>query len=461
MVRSFLIGILLAAALATAACSFSKPPTPSRPISMAETSTLAITPGIHVLASVPMPRGFAPTPARPPMWLQSGTELGVVGTLEGHVVVLGFSGQAWHNQRVIAAETGPDAAEPGNIVDAAASPDGMTFATAVALPSEKRLDIVLRDLIASGPGHPITSFDGVYDLVDMHWLTNSTIAIALRPKPEPPPSEAPPLTPSASEEAPPPPPPPKPTAGLQLLVITGAGSVAPFALPCVMSRLQWSPNGIYAVGMGDQSAPPIIVDRRKSTCTAFRASPPVRVIGWEPGEENAFLFVQPVDGGKSRGVFEHDIVSGKDRLIAVSSGAASYIGNGPILAFGNQKLTWKMVEQDPLTPTIAELATFDPDKPEIDVTQLGFRTVASMIADSTMIYTRATNRVLIETYEPAAPVAMRKLIIYEAHSDSAFQVAFGPARGIVEASWSPRGHWLALLDGAASGSMLTVISPPG
>src|SRR5581483_6570124 len=165
MVRSVLIGILLAAAIASAACSSSKPPTQSRPISIAVTSTLAITTGIHVLASIPMPRGMAPIEGLPPMWLQNGTEIGIAGTLNGHVVVIGLSGQGWRNQRVIAAETGPDAAEPGSIVDAAASPNGMTFATAVAIPSEKRLDIVLRDLIATGPGHPITSFDGLYDLV--------------------------------------------------------------------------------------------------------------------------------------------------------------------------------------------------------------------------------------------------------------------------------------------------------
>src|SRR5208282_3284110 len=97
----------------------------------------------------------------------------------------------------------------------------------------------------------------------------------------------------------------------------------------------------------------------------LRATPPVRVLSWEPEDESAFLYVQPVTGGKSRGVFEHDISSGKDRLIAVSSGAASYVGNGPILAYGNQRLTWKLLDNAPLAPVVAELAIFDPDKPEI------------------------------------------------------------------------------------------------
>jgi hypothetical protein len=456
MVRPFLIGISLAAAIALAACSSAKPPAPSPPVSIAATSALAITNGVHVLASLPMPPGFEPIEGRPPQWLQNGTEIAVTGTIAGHVTIIGLSGQGWRNQRILAAEIGPDAAEPGTIVDAAASPDGMTFATAVAVPGERRLDIVLRDLIASGPGHAITYFDGVYDLVSMHWLSNSTLAIALRPQPEPSPT---PFTasPDAGEPVTPP---PKPSAGLQLLVVTGAGSVAPLTLPCAISALQWSPRGVYAVGMGDSTAPPTLVDRRRSTCVPLSAKAPVNVLGWEPEGENAFLFVQAVNG-KSRGVFEHDISSGKDRLIAVSSGAASYVGNGPILAFGNQKLTWKIVAQHPLEPVIAELAVFDPDKPEIDVRQLGFRTVPPMIADSVMLHTGPTDRVLLQTFEPALPVAMRKLIVYAERTDSAFQVAYGPAQGMVQASWSPRGHWIALLDGDARGSRLTIISPPG
>lgn len=456
MVRSFFIGILFATAIATAACSSAKPPTPSRPISMAGTSTLAITNGVRVMASLPMPKGFAPIEGRPPLWLQSGTEIGVIGTVDGHVLVLGLSGQGWRNERVIAAEVGPDAAEPGSILDAAASPDGMTFATAVEVPSEDRLDIVLRDLIASGPGHPITSFDGAYDLVSMHWLSNSTLAIALRPRPlrapAPPPEPA-----EGTQEIPPP---PKPSSGLQLLVVTGASSVAPLVLPCAMSIMQWSPHGVYAVGMGDQNAPPVLLDRRKSTCTPLHVAAPVQVIGWEPEREDAFLFVQMADG-KTRSVFEHDIASGKDRLIAVSSSAASYVGNGPILAFGNQKLTWKTLAINPMEAVIAELAIFDPDKPEIDLKQLGFRTVPSMIADSTMTYTHRTDRVLIQSYEPAVPLAMRKLIVYAVKTDSAFQVAFGPEKGMVLTSWSPHGHWIAILDGDINGSMLTIISPPG
>ncbi|HXW83494.1 MAG TPA: hypothetical protein VEJ86_03755, partial [Candidatus Binataceae bacterium] len=88
------------------------------------------------------------------MWLENGAEIAVAGSIDGHTTVLGLGGPGWHQQRVLAAETGSDAAEPGTIVDLAVSPDGMTLATAVVPTGADRLDIILRDLIASSPGHP-------------------------------------------------------------------------------------------------------------------------------------------------------------------------------------------------------------------------------------------------------------------------------------------------------------------
>ena len=193
----------------------------------------------------------------------------------------------------------------------------------------------------------------------------------------------------------------------------------------------------------------------------MRANPPVRVLSWEPQDESSFLYVEPVANNRTRTVFEHDLKTGVDRLVAITSGAASYVGNGPILAFGNQKLNLTMLEKDPIIAEEAELAILDPDKPEIDIKQLGFKTVAPMMAQSSMSYVHASDRALIETYAPASPESKRILIVYAVRSDSTFQVAIGPAHGLVEASWSPHGHWLAILNGDPGGSALLVISPPG
>jgi hypothetical protein len=408
------------------------------------------------VSSVILPHGFAPMAGYPPLWLENGNEIGLVGAFNGHLTVLGFSGPGWHNARVIAAETGEGSAEPGRIMDFATSPDGMTLALAVAVAGENRLDIVIRDLIATGPGHPITSFDGVYDLASMSWLNINSIAIALRPsanQPAPAPS-------SPDDSGLPPELPPKPSEGLQILVVAGPGSVVPMKLPCELGALSWSPLGAYAVSAGGSGLAPALIDRRHSTCTRLNANPPVRVLGWNPVNESSFLFVQPIPASKSVGVFEHDIQTGRDKIIAVSSGAAGYAGTGAVLALGNQKLTYKAIQATPFLPVTAELAIFDPDQPEIDIKQLGFQTVPPMLAASTLEYSKATDRAVIQTFQPANPVALRKIITYTMHADNAFQIAYGPARGVAEMSWSPKGRWIGIVDGDAAGAALTIILPP-
>jgi hypothetical protein len=459
MVRSFLI-LLLTIALFAAACSTQSPPPPSRTPRLYGTPTLAITTGIPVVATIPMPPGFEPLPGRPPLWLQNGTEIGVIGTQHGHMVVLGYSGTGWRDGRVLAAEQGDGAAEEGRILDVAASPNGITLATAVQAAGTRRLDVILRDLIATGAGRPVTSFDGTYNLASMQWLTNGTIAMELRPNPEPPPPA--PVNPAdvpAGEL--PPSTPPKPTEGLQIVVVTGPGSVAPLRLNCAVSPIQWSPQGVFGVAAGDSLAPPAIIDRARGTCVRFDSAPPVKVLGWSPVQDSEFLSLQPVPASRSAGVFSYDIKSGQSRLIAISSGAAAYTETGSILALGNQKLKWKLIERQPLAAVTAEVATFPTDESRVDIKQLGFQTVPPMLLRSTMTYAPDTERAAIETYAPAVPVPMRKIIVYALRSDDAFQIAYGPAKGVTVMSWSPKGRWLAILDGDATGSALTVVLPPG
>jgi len=458
MNRSFQILLLCAALACASGCSTAKKdaapkPPPGR---TQATATLDVTAGIHVVASVDLPRGFAPIAGHPPLWLQNGNEIGIVGSLDGHLSILGFSGPGWRNSRVIAAETGEGSAEPGRIMDLAPSPDGMTLAVAVAVAGQNRLDIVMRDLIATGPGHPIASFDGVYDLAGMSWLNADSIAIVLRPGAnQPAPAPVAPADSGLPAE-----PEPKPAEGLQILVVAGPGSVAPLKLPCALGALSWSPIGAYAVSAGGPGFAPALIDRRHSTCTRLVANAPLRVLGWNPVDESSFLFVQPIPASNSIGVFEHDIETGKDKIIAVSSGAAGYAASGAVLALGNRKLTFKMIDKNPFIPLTAELAIFDPDQPEIDIKQLGFKTVPPMLAASTMAYSKATDRAVIQTFQPANPVALRKIITYTLHADNAFQIAYGQARGVAEMSWSPKGRWIGIVDGDAAGAALTIILPP-
>src|SRR5271168_2565082 len=186
MSRSFLILMLLPALAGFSSCATkAEAPKPSAPAFVARSATLEVTDGIKVLTTVELPNGFAPVAGRAPMWLQNGAEIGVVGTEDGHTIVYGLGGPGWRTGRILAAENGPRAAEAGTIVDVAASPDGLMLATAMVTADGKRLDLITRDLISTGVGEVIASFDGQYDFASISWLNRATIALALRRHPEP------------------------------------------------------------------------------------------------------------------------------------------------------------------------------------------------------------------------------------------------------------------------------------
>jgi hypothetical protein len=461
MSKSVLIVTLALAAASLASCSTANgrksipPPLPGR------STTLEVTKGIKVLTNVEMPEGFEPIATRPPIWLQQGEEIGVIGTQAGHTIMYGLGGAAWRTGRILAAETGPAAAEKGTIEDLAANPNGLTLATAMVAPDGNRVDVIIRDLIATGPGNVIASFNGRYDSISMSWLNNATIALALRRRPEPLEAgvsgEAAKSEPTeASEE-----PPPNRADGLQLIVVTGAGSVAPLKFSCPMSALSWSTHGVYAVGQGDAGAAPVIFDRRNSTCSKFHVREPIQVLDWDPDDEGSFLYAAREAAGGTIGVFKYNIATGADNLMGVSTGASAFAGSSHTITLGNQKLTFKTAVEHPEAPLLAQLAIARPEQSAVDLKPLGFDSEPQMFAQSTMEYSRSASEVAIQTYTPSLPVAWRRIVTYSLKYDSAFILAQGPARGTVTMSWSPRGRWLAFLDGdATAGTVMTVLTPP-
>jgi hypothetical protein len=457
MSRSYFI-VILALASGLSACSTAASPKAPAPPFLSRSATLEVTNGIKVLTQVAMPDGFVPIAGRPPMWLQNGAEIGVVGTEGQHTIVYGLGGPGWRTGRVLAAETGPRAAETGTLVDIAPSPDGLTLATAMVTPDGKRLDVISRDLIATGPGQVIASFDGPYDFASLSWLNRATIALALRRHPEPP-DEAPPKSEKSDDSVYEPP--KNPADGLQLIVMTGAGSVAPLKLSCPMSALSWSEHGVYAVGQGDAGAPPVIIDRRKSTCTRFHLHEPIHVLDWSSDDEGSFLYVGPDPSHHSLGVYMYNIATGAEKLMAISSPAASFTDGGDVISLGSQKLTFRGAIEHPEQPMLAQVAISQVEQNEVDLKSLGFDTVPAMLAESTMIYSKGSDDAAMQIFAPSLPVPWRKIVTYSLRTDSAFLVAAGAARGTVTMSWSPKGRWVALLDGdRATGTVLSVLIPP-
>ncbi len=453
--------ILALAAVSVASCSTANAHKPAPAPFVGRSTTLEVTHGIKVLTNVQMPDGFAPIPTRPPIWLREGDEIGIVGTQAGHTIMYGLGGAAWRTGRILAAETGPAAAEVGTIADLAASPNGLTLATAMVAPGGNRVDVIIRDLIATGAGNVIAGFNGQYDSISMNWLNNATIALALRRHPEPLESGVSGETPKSDPDQPDVEAPPNRPDGLQLIVVTGAGSVAPVKFSCPMSALSWSAHSVYAVGQGDAGAPPVIIDRRDSTCTKFHVPVPIHVLDWDPDDEGSFLYVGPDPVRRTIGVFKYNIATGAENLIGVSTGAAAFAGSSSTIALGNQKLTFRMAIDRPEATLLAQIAISRPEQSELDMKSLGFETTAEMLAQSTMEYSKSADEAAMQVYAPSLPVAWRKIVTYSLKYDSAFMLAEGPARGAVTMSWSLKGRWLAFLDGdATAGTVMTVLVPP-
>jgi len=452
MRRSVIALAALALAFGAAGCSFLTRPTPTKPppvpLYEARTATLAITMGIPLPAAIALPPGFAPAVGYPPMWL--GTEIGVAGEVEGKTVVLGFSGAKLANRRVLAQDFGA-AATAGVIVDIAASPDGTSLATAVSQPQNNRIVVFLRDLTSpsDAEGHALASVDGSFALVHLTWMDSATLSLALRAPAPSPDSTEPAAAGGATLDA---------MDGLY--VIYGAKLPQRFHQPgCALSRLSWSPNRRLAVAQGDVQAPVALIDYTAHICQKLNIATPMKVLGWSP-DSTAFIYTGPNVDARSIGIFRYELATGAITLVAVSSSAAAYSNNGAIIAVVNRELTWRRAAAQPQAKVKVEIAAFDPKQSEIRINSLGFETRAALLARGSMIFSAASNDAVIDAYLPAVPVPIRELIEYSYHAQSAFVLARGPARGPVMMSWSPDGHIIAIVDGDAHASTLTLLVPP-
>lgn len=451
MARSFLALIALCAALSLGGCSFFRrtPPKATLPVVAVRTATMDVTPGIKVMANLRLPAGFVPNPAREPMWLQNGTEVAVIGAERARTEIYGYSGPGWKNRRLIAADRGPGARD-GVIVDVAADQNGMSLAYAVHDPGKERIEVVVRDLIAAGDGHPVATFYGDFASASVAWLNPVTIALALRDKPVA--ADAQPANPQEAKPA-------RSKPGLYVIGINGMVTAEFEAVKCPLSPLVWGPRRLHAVGQGDRDVPPILLTREGPSCEPLFAQGPIRVIAWSP-DGSSFLYVQRgIDGVES--TYRYWI--GKNvapALTVVSSKAAAFTSAGDVLALGNSGLTFGAASRFPNRPIRAELALSHASRHELDVVSLGFKTTPALLAESTMAYSQRSDRAAMDTFLPTKSGVFRRIITYSLATQSAFVVAYGPARGPVEMSWSPAGKYLALVDDGGEQAVLTIMEPP-
>jgi hypothetical protein len=459
MLRSFLPTFTVAIALTFGVVSCStQTPHSSLPLATVRTATMDITPGIEVLTRVALPDGFVPSADYPPMWLQAGQEVGIVGTQNGHALVMGYGGIGYRTARVIAQDGGVGAPD-ASIVDLAPSPNGMVLALAVANSKERRLDVVTRDLISEGAASPVSNFDGDFDSVSIGWLSEFNASLALRAHLE---SEAARESATVPDSAPTPEsnPAPSPAAssGLYVINLSGVVTTGYMKLDCQMSQLSWSPDGLVAVGSGDAEALPTIIDRGKESCRRINAPTTLRVLDWAH-DSKSFLY-EETERTPGTAAYRFDLASGAARLVAISSGAAAFVSDDQVLALGNGALTFRDAQRAPDGPVRAELALSNPSGTNTEVESLGFNSTPAMLAASKMTYTHETDEAAIATFGPTTEGPMRKLVIYSVAPRRAFLVAFGSVRGILAMSWSPQGRYLAIVDGDGTASALTIVAPP-
>lgn len=429
-------------ALAIASCAIftsrpTPPPAPPRPLYAGRTATLDITSGITIPGAVAMPPGFTPVPGWDPMWLLRGSAIGVAGRIGDRATVVALSGDKLDTSRQIGHDFGPLASD-GRIIQITASPDGAEIATLVAAANPNRLEVVIANVIAESKGAPIATFDGEFTLAALTWISNSTLALTLRAAPAPPP----------------------PPDGLYLINITGLGAVTHLdRIKCPMSRIAFSPDRRFAATTGGPDALPVIVDLHSQACASYGPRVPVNVLGWSP-DSAALLYAGPVGLNRSPGTFRYDLKSGATRVVAIASTAAAFASDGTLVVLGDNQLSWRRAVERPNGNVKGEIALFSPIASQITINSLGFGTTAAMLANAAMVFTQASDDAAIDFFTPSPRGPFRMLIDYSYPARQAFLLASGLARGPLLMSWSPNGRMLAVLDGDAGHSMLTVIAPP-
>ncbi|MBV8361899.1 MAG: hypothetical protein JO189_28790 [Deltaproteobacteria bacterium] len=409
----------------------------------ARTATLDVTFGLQVAGVAPLPDDFVPDMSRPPLWLQRGSAVGVIGTRTGKSVMLGFSGANLSRQRVVIEDYGAGA-PGGRLLDVAASPDGHTLATVVAGASRDRLEVNLIDESSLSDTLRIANLDGEFNAAQLTWLSSGDIALATQAA-TPPASE---LTTETTTAA--------PVSGLYLITAGPPTSIRRLdGIKCPLSPLAFSPNDAFAVAQGTSTAPPQIIDVHAESCTGLPSGGPLQVLGWAP-DSTAFLY----RSADRNSVFRFDILAGRSATIAISSGAAAYASDGTIIALGSQELSWRRAVAEPMSRVKAQIALFDPHQSLTTINSLGFATQSALLAQSTMMFSQVSNDAIIDTAISGATGPVRLIIEYSYPARAAFVLAHGEVQGPVAISWSPDGKQIAIVDGDATHSILAVIAPP-
>ena len=247
-------------------------------------------------------------------------------------------------------------------------------------------------------------------------------------------------------------------AGCYLIHVLGAVTVEEVKLTCPPSMLVFSPDARFAVGEGDEHTPASLFDSRNGNCQQVSLDGPIRVLGWAPGSA-AFLYSTPAGRGHGAGVFRYNIADGKTELIAVSSSAAAYTGEGIVMALGNRDLNPQSAASSPDKRVTAQIASFVPRQGQTIVDSLGIPTTPAMMMASTMIYSHGFAELALQLYADGAAGPTREIVTFSIVDRKAFVLASGGVSGVVVIGWAPTANHLVIFDGDGATGALAVITP--
>ncbi len=447
MSRSVCASLGLVLAIARAGCAARGPKLPAQEAQPLQTGgILTIAAGVPVVARSVQPLGFEPLAYHPPMWLNQGRDVAVVGSFHGRTTLVDFG--IGPQQPVVLATDTPDAV----LSDIVPNPDGSAIAVALARSGGRRIEVVRFD-IATHQKSSLATIDRGFETLSMAWPTADTIALAVN---EPAPRKDVQAPPADTD------PPARADAAFQLYLIPVKTQRAPtrVTFKCALSPLSWSPNGSYAVGQGEGAAPPTLLDLDRKRCAPINVPGPINVLSWAP-RGASFIFAGPAPGGSVTSVFQFDIASAHLSPVAISSSAAAYVSDTSMVALGSRELTLARARAQPQSQVTAEVALMDPVQGLLKISSLGVRTLADMLAASTMVYSPSSAMAAIELFAPGGVAPMRHIVTFSTGTRRETLLASGPATGLVLMAWSPDGETLAIFHGNASVSELTLVAPGG
>ncbi len=299
---------------------------------------------------------------------------------------------------------------------------------------EDRVQIIARDIVDPGAGRPVASFDGSFDSAELRWLPGNTLAVSLGNRDKP---------------------------GRELYMITVAGQPqirSVDRIGCILTKLNFSPDGQWAVAQGDNQAPPYLINLPEQSCARIDRREPIRVLAWAP-DSSSFLYV--AHGAPSlTGVFRYDRGSGRSVVIAISSGAAAYASDGVIVALGSNRLSWRSASAFPNKLVQLQIARWTAGQAEIQINSIGIGTLPPMLAQASMVFSTVSDEGVIDLAIPSPQGAQRELVGYSYPMRAVFLLASGNAGAPLTMSWAPDGKLLAIVDGGVRPALLTVIASP-